>query len=292
MRLFFSTILVLALSNTLYATGAWYKTPKQILDSKKQGYTPAFVLLKAAVFSKDGAIRKTLTQKERKDHCLTNVRTTAWVTHRLSKGETLSKNAGQRLGRELSAYLVNSCFSKVELNIEPIEKVEPWLLEFLFGVKSELKALQLHLAVPALSPQKLLGPSWDIGDVKLALAQTDGLDFMLYDTGITSDKDYISLVTNAVRESLALLLAHRDKTLILGLPTYHDKTKFHQKSETLANAFSALKNFSPLELEPICAGRLQIAYYAGWTMQATERAVSNQIRGWKQAICETVRGDA
>ena len=58
-------------SSGIFASGAWYQTPQQIISSQKAGFTPRFVLLKAGVFSKSGhlSLPKEFHGTSLKTHC-------------------------------------------------------------------------------------------------------------------------------------------------------------------------------------------------------------------------------
>lgn len=212
----------------------------------------------------------------------------AWITHRLSPNETLSSESGKILGSEISQKLGGTCFSAVELDIEPLKKVEPWLEAFLTALKANLRPeIKLRLAVPVLSPQNIEGNFWTLEDGVKALRWVDGLDVMAYDSGIKTAQDYGHLFKNTFFFVMELNKQYPGKKIILGLPAYDDKTHLHQKeSENLEIVLSTLKPFTPFQLKPLCAGDIKLAYYAGWTLTAKDIQIHQQIEDWKTHACE------
>ncbi len=277
-------------SSGIFASGAWYQTPQQIISSQKAGFTPRFVLLKAGVFSKSGhlSLPKEFHGTSLKTHCSTSVESIAWITHRLSPGETLSELSGKTLGQQIGQSLEQLCFSAVELDIEPLSQAEPWLEPFLKGVRSSLSPkFKLRLAIPVLSPQNLPGHFWSLRDGVKALSWVDGLDVMAYDSGVKSPKDYAQLLKNTFFFIMELNKTSPEKKIILGLPAYNDKTTLHSKNiENLEMALATLRPFTTFQLKPLCEDSIRLAYYAGWTLSESDFKNHQQIEEWKNGICK------
>jgi hypothetical protein len=274
----------------LFAVGAWYQEPLQILKSKKDSFSPQFTLIKAGTFSNNGHLTpaswihpESLTQ-----HCSSSIESRAWVSHRLNQGEKLSSEAGKTLGRDLTQLFKKSCFSTIELDIETLKQFETWLKPFLKEVKSNLPDhFKLTLAVPVLSPQALSGHFWSLRDGVSSLQWVDGLDVMAYDSGASSPKDYAELFKNTFFFVMELVKQSPGKTIVVGLPAYSDQTKVHRpENENLEIVFSTLKPFTPFQLQYFCRGEVKLAYYAGWTLTPKDLKIHKLIEEWTHEICK------
>lgn len=272
-------LLVLMVSGLLRADiGVWEKTLRQYrLDSTFQ---PSFTIVKYGVFGRSGKLK--LSQDLAQDSnfaskvCL-RPRVEAWVTHRLSNGESLGSQAATVLGSELNK--IPSCIRAVELDIEPIPFPTPWLIEFLRIVRASLKdSLELRIAIPVLSPVAIRGLSWTPVQAESVLSVVDGLDIMVYDTGAKSRLEYEMLVDQTKDVALRLLVGHPKKQIVLGLPAYPDRTTFHNREiENLSVAVGLLtgsgKDWS-------CRKRFRFAIYGGWTMSSKDRTIAGELGRW------------
>lgn len=271
-------------SSLSFATsfGAWYKNPEQAALSEI--FSPAFHLLKIGIFSKMGVLKILHPKKKIQALCQTGTAWEGWITHRLSPGETLSKEAGETLGAALNTFSQGTCLKRMEIDLEPLKEATPWLLEFLKGVKSQAPHLEIRLAVPALSDTPLSGFTWTKKSLESVLEVSDGADLMLYDTGLGDPKAYTRLVTEAIR--FALSQTPR-KSIVLGLPAYNDKTKYHHRpAENLSSALKALQTFSPEELRAVCLKKIRFAYYAGWTLVEKDRENAKNMEQWYVKTCQ------
>jgi hypothetical protein len=273
-----------------WASGAWYQTPQQIPKEKGAKFIPEFVILKVGIFSKQGKLTLIPSANESglKRHCATGVPTIAWITHRLSPNEQLNEEAGKILGGEISKTLEPTCFSAIELDIEPLTQAEPWLEPFLKGVKLSLKpSFQLRLAIPVLSPKPVPGHFWTLQDGVKALKWVDGLDVMAYDSGVKTSEEYKELFKNTFFFVMELNKQSPEKKMLLGLPTYPDKTKLHSiDKENLESILSTLKSFTPFQLKPYCKGDIRFSFYAGWTLSPKDVKTYQQIKDWKNETCK------
>lgn len=274
----------------ILASGAWYQESQQIPKRGNSDFSPEFVILKSGVFSNQGKLTldPKITEKNLVSLCSRGIESIAWITHRLSPNQTLSSESGKTLGVEISKKLSGTCFSSVELDIEPLKKAEPWLEAFLTALKTSLKPeTKLRLAVPVLSPQTIQGNFWSLEDGVKALRWVDGLDVMAYDSGVKTTEEYGQLFKNTFFFVMELNKQYPGKKIILGLPAYDDKTHLHQKeTENLEVVLSTLKPFTPFQLKPLCAGDIKLSYYAGWTLTTKDIQIHQQIEDWKTHACE------
>ena len=270
------------------ASGAWYQNFSQVPYPLNPDFDPEFIILKAGIYSKEGALKWVLDQKDSKNLCSSKREAYAWVTHRLSGNESLSVEAGTKLGANLKKALANTCFKGIEIDMEPLDAKSAWLPGFLKALKSSLDpALRLHLAIPALSAHKIPGSYWDLSSGVAILEIIDGLDVMLYDTGLASSKDYGALFKNAFFFAMELVKLGPEKKITLGLPTYKDKTKLHQlNAENLSPIVETLKPFTPFQLKHYCLGNVRFSYYAGWTLDKTDLTNHRMIKDWKSQVCK------
>lgn len=288
LRIFVS--LGLVLSFKAFASGAWYRDTVEIIKETKDGFTPQFVILKLGAFSQKGELStsSSFTEKNIKIHCSKEIESIAWVTHRLSSGETLPEASGKTLGGQLSKILKGSCVSAIEIDIEPLPQAESWLEPFLKALKDNLPSqLKLRLAVPVLSPKTIAGNFWSLIDGVKALQWVDGLDVMAYDSGAKSSKEYEETFKNTFFFVMELIKQSPGKTIIVGVPAYSDKTQLHrEEAENLNSVLTTLKPFTPFQLKPFCRGEIRLAYYSGWTLSPKDKEIHKQIEEWKNGVCK------
>lgn len=251
-------------------------------------FHPDFTLIKAGIFSKTGNLKEVLSREELKETCSENPHFEVWVTHRLSKGETWEEKAGTLLGKSLKKQLEGTCVRAVELNAEPLPDVPDWFLKFLSNVKKEAGNLSIRLAVHALSEKKLEGPTWNKALVEKLLPSVDGVDLMMYDTGLKEKESYSELLVNAFKEVEAWAKGHPAKTFVIGVPAYYDKTRLHRSDvENLKSVLFALSRHQPNEKAPWCNRQIRFAIYAGWTMTAEDKTITQLLRAWRANLCES-----
>jgi len=274
----------------LFAAGAWYKEPQQISKGPKDTFFPSFVILKIGVFSNSGdlALAPTISESKISSHCDTAISSIAWVTHRLSENETLKPEAGKNLGNRLKKLLSQTCFTAVELDIEPLKEATPWLATFLKGVRETLpEKIKLRLAVPVLSPRSLEGNFWTLRDGVQAMAWVDGLDVMAYDSGAKDSSEFSEIFKNTFFFVMELIKQTPGKDIIVGLPAYQDKTKLHKlDAENLTTVLQTLKPFTPFQIKPLCNGEIKLAYYAGWTLTKKDQETHKKIEEWTHDTCK------
>ncbi len=280
----------LFLTLKLFAVGAWYKNTEEIPQAKTGSFSPNFVIMKWGVFSKKGhlTLSKTATNAYLKTHCSKSLDSIAWVTHSLAPGEMLNQKSGKALGTQLAKTLSNTCFSSVELDLEPLKSAQAWLEPFLKGVKETLpKRFKLRLAVPVISLKALPGKFWSLRDGVKGMQWVDGLDIMTYDSGVKNSKEYSEVFKGALFFTIELIKQSPDKDVIIGLPAYDDKTKLHtQETENLETVLATLKPFTPFQLKSLCEGKIRFAYYAGWTLSKKDHDTHKQIEEWTNGICK------
>lgn len=287
MRFFSLTIIYfmcLSLSLSANEVGAWYKSVEQIPELATQTFHPGFIILKIAAFSKKGNMWGVQSLEKIQEFCGKGEKLEAWVTHKIGKRETLGQAQGAVFAKELNTLIKNTCIKRIEIDLEPLKEASPWLLDFLGVVKAQTPGLEIRLAVPALSAKALPGHSWTKNSIEKVLEKIDGVDIMLYDTGLKSSAAYTTLVKEALRFSLN---KGKGKAVVLGLPAYQDKTKFHHlETENLTNVQTALETFTPQELVPLCLKKIRLSYYAGWTLFDSELQSAKKLDEWYSTVCK------
>jgi hypothetical protein len=245
--------------------GAWIREhDARVEDLTKQPAAPAFLVMKAGIFDKRGRLRSVADPDRVNAFCRKGVEMHAWVTYRIGTTTTLTRAAGQALGGNLNKLLNRSCFASVELDIEPLNAPAPGMLEFLEEVRRVLRAdRKLYFALPPVAPPTPKGLWWNEADLQALLKHVDGIDFMLYDTGLDVE-EYRAVLKRAVE----LAKAFPDKDFRLGLPAYYDRGRaLHPLNvENTSVALTGLRALLPELGETLCAPRVRILYYAYGTL--------------------------
>ncbi len=249
-------------------------------------YEPSFLILKTGIFSKSGNLKTVGEASQWKSLCDKDYRLIAWVTHRLGKKDSLSVTAAELLGNDLNKALTKSCFSAVELDIEPLTGNEEWLVEFLTQLKSTLSPkLKLRLAVPFIA-ENSQASSWKKAAARKILSAIDGLDVMLYDSGSQNSADYLKLLTENIRLANQWASEKPEKTIYLGIPAYHERTKLHLDNfENIASFIQAGKSLLPNDVTKICTGNVALSFYAGWTLSPEDRKSIDELKKWLSETC-------
>lgn len=252
------------------ADGAWFKTPP---NGPLAPFTPDFFLLKTAAFSNGGKLKTYLGSAELKKACAAGKDVVAWVSHLLSPGEVMSPESAKRLAGELNTLLSPvPCAKGVELDVEPLEDLPPWFTLFCQTVRTHLdKRFVLTAAIPAL---------WREPSALLLLSVVDGLDFMIYDTGAKTVDEYAPTLKAAVN-----FAGLTEKTILLGLPAYPDKTKKHRPGVENIKAVTKTLEGLPQASTALCRPNLRFAYYAGWTMTDAEKREAAEFQRWRRSLC-------
>lgn len=259
---------------TALGTGAWVKDPPV-----PRGDLVGFFLVKAGVFHRSGRLKGTLSAPAKKRTCPSSQGArpsdTAWITHRLGDGERLTATAGTVLGGALAAELADGCFVAVELDVEPMPTPPDWLVPFLRAVRAALpRQYRLQVAVPPVTGHPTPGLRWTPEAARPVRDAIDGLDLMLYDTGAASAAAYQAIVADGA--AFAAESSAVGKHTVLGLPAYRDRTPRHPLHiENLAVALEPLHNQA--FLTAYCAGRIELAFYAYWTMDDGDRGKAKEI---------------
>jgi hypothetical protein len=281
------TLLIFLVSTTALAHGAWFKNPSQIaLYRSRSRDALTLAIVKKGVFNRRGKVTfESFT--ETAEFCGKPMARVAWITHRLSKGETLSKESGSHLGKELNRRLPRPCFTGVELDIEPLASPPPWLFEFLTGVRETLVDFRWSLAVPPVSTIPIEGFSWKPEEAIRVLEIAHGLDFMIYDTGSEKGEQYARTLKETLAFTDEASARFPGKSFVLGLPAYPDKTRLHRAAvENLIEVELALKTVPSLPGKGLCRPEVQWAVYAGWTMTATDHAAIERLSQWRKSLCQ------
>lgn len=251
-------------------------------------FSPSFLILKAAIFSRTGTLKMVGEPKDWQKLCEKNYSLTAWITHRLKKNDTLSNEVAEKLAANLNEKIGSSCFRQVEIDLEPLTGEEPWLEAFLKKLKSQLKPeLKLRVALPFLAEEPTVGTHWKKEFAQKILPAVDGMDFMVYDTGSKTLQDYLKLVDYNLKEANRLLTGPIEKTILLGIPAYHDRTPLHRDViENVSAFFAALKALKLAEVSKICSGQILLSLYAGWTLSPEDRKNIEEMKSWLMEACK------
>jgi len=263
------------------AIGAWFQTAAQIDEAFREGLAPSPALLKVGSFTLSGTFGAKAPETW-PAFCAQGKTAAAWVGRKLGAGESLSPSAGKRLAEQLNTALPVGCFSTVELDIEPLSDLPPWLVPFLKAVRNSLSPrFQLHVAL--FPPFRLRDTFWDEKSYGAVLEVTDGIDIMLYDTALKEGSAYRAAVHDVSATAGRLLEKFPKKEIWLGLPTYQDRTELHFASvENLQNVLLAWKAAPPAVL---CAENFKIIYFAGYAMKETDRVASEELKAWRASRC-------
>lgn len=275
-----SLLLGLFFSDALSAGwGTWAKNPAAIPT------TSPFVLLKTAKFSRKGFVKPSLTEKQIAEACKAGVDLHAWVTHRVAPDEIMSPEVGSSMGEALAKLLNKTCFSAVELDIEPLNTPPPWLVPFLKAVRAKLpKNLVLRLAIPPVTTEPLTAWAWKSADALAVLDAVDGFDFMIYDTGLKDWYAYGRVITDTVT---FISQAPPLKRFVLGFPAYSDRTLRHQlRIENLEIVKHGLKRLPPAVVKTVCSDRVELAFYAYWTARKFDKPHMEAVDAWRKETCK------
>lgn len=266
-RLLFALCLALATLNAQGAPGwgAWVR--EDDLTAANMALfpaIPAFLVMKAGVFDKRGNMKFVAKYDRVIGFCRKNVEMHAWVTYHIGVKTTLSRPAGQNLGAELNKLLDQSCFSTIELDIEPLNAPAPGMIEFLEEVRRVMRPdRKLLLALPPVAPPEPRGLRWLESDLKKVLAHVDGIDLMLYDTAAERE-----MYEQILRRAVEVAKTYPTKQFRLGLPAYYDKRNSHPLGvESSTVAVETLRALLSTERETLCSPSVRILYYAYWTMK-------------------------
>jgi len=226
---------------------------------------PAFLLMKAGIFERSGRLKFVASPKHVMSFCQKNVEMHAWVAYKLADRTQLTRAAGQRLGQNLNQLFDKSCFASVELDIEPLSGFRSGLQEFLEEVRRTMRQdRKLLMALAPVGPPPTKGQWWNERDLKTLLGIVDGVDFMLYDTGLERGP-YVEVLKRAV----AVAKTYPDKQFRLGLPAYYDKNRpLHPLGiENTTVTYDTLRDVLKEGRETLCSPSVRVLYYAYWTMK-------------------------
>lgn len=279
--------LLIALPASGNPWGAWSKTLPLMLDLPAPAPSPSFVIVKTGVFDSKGRIKLSLSERERAVSCsLTLLESQAWISHRLSSDEALDRKAGIRLGQELATSLKRHCQRSVELDIEPMPSPPGWLSDFLKGVRSSMAGFKLRLAIPPISATPLPGFSWKTEEALKVLEVSDGLDVMVYDTGLKDARSYEKLISEQLAFADSSLRRFPEKSIYLGFPSYADKTKLHKLDvENPRMVLNALVRLDADKADIVCRWRIPFSFYAAWTVAALDAEAIKRISDWRNERC-------
>lgn len=270
---------------TGWGMGAWWKEGPVADKPAWRGFSqPA--ILKRAIFSRTGHLRW-VGPPPGSATCEKAPAAWAWVTHRLSPGETLSADTGRAIGKALG--VLEGCFSAVELNIEPMPAPPDWLVPFLSAVRTALPdRVALRTAVPAVTTKPLVGPSWRPDAAMRVLEAVDGIDLMLYDTGERSPLGYLTVLSDAGELALRSGRGPKGPRALLGIPAYADKTDLHDRQiESLSTVMALLPKLPESARRGWCYA--EVAVYAGWTATDPDVKQADAIRQWRANGCPAIK---
>lgn len=262
--------------------GAWTK-------SQASGEPFDFSIRKAGVFSTSGHIKWSVPFP--KVDAGRRHQTQWWLTHRLSPGETLSVDAGKKLAatlRQEAQARGSELPATIQIDIEPLHwptgERKDWLLHFAKAFRTELAgAAHLHFAIPGIQ-------EWDTNQTLQLVQNSDGVALMVYDTGARETSQYQQHLQKNLDWLLQIMPEFQDKTFVLGLPVYYDKTAKHRSSvENLQQFISVWSKQIPEARKSLCSSRLQVALYAAWTMTPEDTTFAKALKDeWN--LCRNPKG--
>ncbi len=277
------TVKVLLLSSIVFSYSGW---EKRLPSSGIYEFSPRVIFLKVGVFSKRGLLKKLFSDLEIKQACSSEFLLQGWVTHRLSQNDTLSIESGKKLGKSLSQLSDSSSLKAFELDIEPMHSIPKWLNGFLSGLKNECPHIEIRLATPPLFKKPISGIAWN-EELDTILSVLDGVDFMLYDSGINDFKTYEDLIIHNISEIKRALKKWPNKKFYLGLPAYKDKTKLHNLKIENLNVIKRILFSLPDELKKfLCIKNIDFSYYSLWTIDKNDISEIKLIEEWRKKECQ------
>lgn len=267
--------------------GAWTKTWEAYVAGLNDPSFPwDFGMIKAGIFSRDGSLKVTLEGAWREKICLTPRKPVAWVTHKLEPGEKLTREAGARLAKDLITLVKEGCFGSVELDIEPMPELPPWLVDFVTAVRKPLDGVfGVSLAIPTVSERTAGSTTWSVRSALKALSVADGLDLMIYDTGAATTEQYATYVRHALGFSVKASRKYLGKSITLGLPAYTDVTLKHRKGIETVDTAKRVFLEEERSVKMLCGASLRVAYYAGWTITSEEKRTAHELSEWRRRLC-------
>lgn len=211
------------------------------------------------------------------------IRTWAWVGG--NRGETCfpEKPEWRRTFIADCRDFLAKCpqFQGMMINIEPWADNDPAMLTLLDELRQALPQGK-QVAVAACPPPTLFQPNkknhWTEPYFKQVAARSDLMAVMMYDTGLSNDKLFTSLIASWTEESLAWAAP---TPVLLGVADYEEAEPqpwHHPKTENLANALAGV-HAGLSSFDSLPANYRGVAVFANYTMNAAKWAV------WEKEFC-------
>jgi hypothetical protein len=295
-RILHSLLILIATGSTAHATGLWVKSPGNLtIYAATRYFVPDVFFVKTAVFGRAGDLHLIHTFEALVDTCGKKFQTAAWVTHWLAADESLKTSSAKTFAENLNAQLLGTCFTSIQIDLEPLPEPPPWLVPWLKEVRRLLSpSYALTLAIPTVTPRKLEAPTWTPEQAKSVVDVIDGLDLMIYDTGVTTDADYGKLLVEAFDFAETVMKSGPKKIVTLGLPAYKaGNPKVHNiEVENLSVAKILLRSVAKEKARILCdTARARISYYPDWSGDAPsiddkDKLNTKDIEKWKIELCQ------
>jgi hypothetical protein len=267
------------------ASGVWFWEPYKIDEVSKKGLHAEFIIARVGTFNDSGEVK--LIQNSWSNACKGRAGSSIWLSHKIKKGTALTIESGRKLASNINKLFYESCFDRIELDVEPIFKIESWHINFFTSVRKHLhKRFKLDVAIEPPSSRILPNDDdWKKDDVQKVLNVVDGVDVMNYDTGYKASEDYRGLIQSSATILTELLLVNLKKQIRFGLPAYQDKTKLHDAK--IENIQSVLQLLKDLQIgKRLCTRNFQFVYFEGGDMRSEDIQWSHQLDKWHQTNCK------
>jgi len=156
----------------------------------------------------------------------------------------------------------------VHLNIEPIKSGDVRYLALLDRLKDSIgpgKLLSVAAFPPRVAEVETLKRTWSEDFLAEVARRCDQVVVMSYDSGTQTPNDYIGVVANWTEVSARAVASAKNSSLLMGVPTYEDRTAFHHPGiENMQNALAGVTAGKARlgQNAPVLAG---VAVYAYWT---------------------------
>lgn len=164
------------------------------------------------------------------------VRVIAWIYAENKRGEFFVDVANPAIRAKMVAeavWLVKECgFDGIQWDYEVIRRNDPHLLKLLEDTQAALPDTFLSVCTPPWYPKPVVWfYGWDEAYFRQVAARCDQLAVMGYDTGMPLPRLYVWLMRGqVVHVTRAAAQGNPGCRVLLGLPTYDNRTRSHYPS--------------------------------------------------------------
>ena len=179
-----------------------------------------------------------------------------------------------------AAEMVIGCrFDGIHYDIEPLPNNDQGFLKLLLFTRLKVNKTPISVAAPHILPSDDIAglinrrltkkiALWSPSYYHAVARQCDEIVVMSYDSGAITSDSYKKFMRYQVK-SIQNALSGRDCRFLVGIPTYEERTLFHNpKIETLSNAIKG--TILGLESSQDCDNFKGLAIYALWTTDSKE----------------------